>query len=257
MSEKLGLTGIDALEAEMRDRLAEANKAHEKTRAYLGAEINSKAELRNRFDIYVTEANRALGEKDATIEDLSRKLEASRHRVAELEARLEIDHYFTFAKDGGEEFVRVDLPPDQRDRFPDGIEARDATIKLQEEALARKDARIAELAAAVAGKVQLVESTPEAIAWAEGVFAAEGAKDARLAALEAALKQLVDLINLREWTLQGTPEEILEAFRRARSTLESKHPNAESLAAMQELEDGGGETFPSIDDLMKDLNSDD
>jgi hypothetical protein len=123
--------------------------------------------------------------------------------------------------------------------------------------LAAKDARIAELSSAVAGKVQLIEPDPETIAWAEGVFAAEGAKDARLAALEAALKQLVDLINLREWTLQGSPEEILEAVRTARSTLEGKHPNAESLAAMQELEDGGWEMFPSVEALMKDLESDD
>jgi hypothetical protein len=38
---------------------------------------------------------------------------------------------------------------------------------------------------------------------------------------------------------------------------EGKHPNAETQAAMQELEDGGGETFSSVDDLMKDLESDD
>ena len=44
---------------------------------------------------------------------------------------------------------------------------------------------------------------------------------------------------------------------RARSTLEGKHPNAESLAAMQELEDGGGEMFSSVEALMKDLESDD
>jgi hypothetical protein len=44
---------------------------------------------------------------------------------------------------------------------------------------------------------------------------------------------------------------------RARDTLEGKQPNAESLAAIQELRDGGGETFPSVDDLMKDLESDD
>jgi hypothetical protein len=40
-------------------------------------------------------------------------------------------------------------------------------------------------------------------------------------------------------------------LRTARSTLEGKHPNAESLAAIQELEDGGGETFSSVDDLME------
>jgi hypothetical protein len=53
--------------------------------------------------------------------------------------------------------------------------------------LAAKDARIAELSSAVAGKVQLIEPDPETIAWAEGVFAAEDDKNARIAALEAAL----------------------------------------------------------------------
>jgi hypothetical protein len=79
----------------------------------------------------------------------------------------------------------------------------------------------------------------------------------RVEELEDRLKRFLELINLREWTLQGSPEEILEAFRTARSTLEGKHPNAESLAAMQELEDGGGEMFSSVEALMKDLESDD
>lgn len=52
--------------------------------------------------------------------------------------------------------------------------------------------RIAELESAVAGNVKLVDPTPEAISWAEGVFAAEAAKDARIASLEAALKPFAE-----------------------------------------------------------------
>jgi hypothetical protein len=79
--------------------------------------------------------------------------------------------------------------------------------------LAAKDARIAELSSAVAGKVQLIEPDPETIAWAEGVFAAEDDKNAtiedlsrkleasrhRVAELEEELKQE------RLWKL--TPDE--------------------------------------------------
>jgi hypothetical protein len=149
-------------------------------------------------------------DRKAEAESLRSELEASRHRVAELEARLEIDHYFTFAKDGGEEFVRVDLPPDQRDRFPDGIEARDATIKLQEEALARKDARIAELAAAVAGKVKLIEPDPETIAWAEGVFAAEDAKNATIEDLSRKLEASRHRVALLEAVIRNNEIDLAE-----------------------------------------------
>lgn len=34
-------------------------------------------------------------------------------------------------------------------------------------------------------------------------------------------------------------------------------PNAETVAAMRELEEGGGTRFGSVDALMKDLNADD
>lgn len=34
-------------------------------------------------------------------------------------------------------------------------------------------------------------------------------------------------------------------------------PNAETIAAMQELEDGGGKSFSSVAELMADLKSDD
>jgi hypothetical protein len=74
----------------------------------------------------------------------------------------------------------------------------------------------------------------------------------RIAALEAALRAAIKShdkippnIPLPSWV------------ESARSTLEGKHPNAESLAAIQELEDGGGEMFSSVEALMKDLESDD
>jgi chromosome segregation ATPase len=54
--------------------------------------------------------------------------------------------------------------------------------------LAAKDARIAELASAVAGKVQLIEPDPETIAWAEGVFAAEDDKNATIEDLSRKLE---------------------------------------------------------------------
>jgi uncharacterized coiled-coil protein SlyX len=54
--------------------------------------------------------------------------------------------------------------------------------------LAAKDARIAELSSAVAGKVQLIEPDPETIAWAEGVFAAEDDKNATIEDLSRKLE---------------------------------------------------------------------
>jgi hypothetical protein len=104
-----GLTGIAAIEAEMRDRLAAKD-----------------ASITDYMDI---------------CEDLSRKLEASH--------------------------------------------AENVSLR---ELLFHKDARIAELASAVAGKVKLVEPTPEAIAWAEGVFAAEDDKNATIEDLSRKLE---------------------------------------------------------------------
>jgi hypothetical protein len=153
------------------------------------------------------DASDALAAKDASIreymdicEDLSRKLEASRHRVAELETSLSAQTRIT-----------------------------DAGHRSQKEMLDR----IAALEAAI---------RPFAVAYQHFAWADDTKPfhDDHL---------LVSLL----------PDDSIKVghLRRARSTLEGKHPNAESLAAMQELEDGGGETFPSIDDLMKDLNSDD
>lgn len=51
-------------------------------------------------------------------------------QVAKYERRLEIDHAWTL-KDG--EKVEYIIPPEERDTFPDGIECRNETIKLQDE----------------------------------------------------------------------------------------------------------------------------
>lgn len=54
-------------------------------------------------------------------------------RVAKLDARLEIDHCY---REVNGDMVRVELKPEERGRFPDGITCRDATIKLQREHIA-------------------------------------------------------------------------------------------------------------------------
>lgn len=59
-----------------------------------------------------------------------------RERVAKLESRLEIDAAWQCTGDSTE-LVRIEIPPEERDSFPDGISARDATIKLQGERIAR------------------------------------------------------------------------------------------------------------------------
>jgi hypothetical protein len=108
--------------------------------------------------------------QDRIEDDLSRKLEASRHRVAELEATLE-------------------------------------------------DARIVVSRAAV----EHINIQPD---WSNGVA----------------------------WSIEtdaGLIRHAKTTYYKIIATLEGKQPNAESLAAMQELEDGGGETFASVDELMK------
>lgn len=52
------------------------------------------------------------------------KIERLRAYVARLERRLEIDR---FHNENGNEFS---VPPEERQTFPDGIECRDATIRL-------------------------------------------------------------------------------------------------------------------------------
>jgi hypothetical protein len=159
------------------------------------------------------DASDALAAKDASIreymdicEDLSRKLEASRHRVAELEEQ------FSLLKEIASNSVAAlaDLPDRQFAKF-----------------------RIAELEAAIKPFAE------EATNWLDG---------------EGFRPLVVEHFDAEEY---NRPAFHIADLLRARSTLEGKHPNAESQAAIQELEDGGGETFSSVDDLMKDLESDD
>lgn len=53
-------------------------------------------------------------------------------RIAKLEARLEIDHAFRSTNEHPEP-QRYEIPPEERDNFPDGIECRDETIKILRE----------------------------------------------------------------------------------------------------------------------------
>ena len=68
------LPECNELTAEITAALAEEREALEKTRNYLGAELKNKAELRNRFDIFVEEAKRKLAAKDAHIAELEEGL---------------------------------------------------------------------------------------------------------------------------------------------------------------------------------------
>lgn len=57
-------------------------------------------------------------------------------------ARLEIDHVFVAA---GDDFKRREVPMPERANMPDGITARDETIKLLDEQVASSQARIEQL----------------------------------------------------------------------------------------------------------------
>jgi hypothetical protein len=136
----------------------------------------------------------------AEVKRLRSELEASRHRVAELEEQ------FSLLKEIASNSVAAlaDLPDRQFAKF-----------------------RIAELEAAIKPFAE------EATNWLDG---------------EGFRPLVVEHFDAEEY---NRPAFHIADLLRARSTLEGKHPNAESLAAMQELEDGGGETFSSVDDLME------
>jgi hypothetical protein len=68
-------------------------------------------------------------------------------RIAKLEARLEIDRVFRCDPDNTHKFIRVEIPPEERDNQIDGIDARDCTIKLQDARIDKLIKRIAELQA--------------------------------------------------------------------------------------------------------------
>lgn len=69
------------------------------------------------------------------------EIAALRAKVERYEARLEIDHCYVMV-DGNPELERRDVPPEERETWPDGITCRDETIRLLEEqiaALTRKE----------------------------------------------------------------------------------------------------------------------
>ena len=86
-------------------------------------------------------------EAAARITELEAALSAATAKVSRYEARLEIDHCFKLV---GEDLVREEIPAEDRERFPDGILARDETIKLLErrvEAAERDSAKYRDYAA--------------------------------------------------------------------------------------------------------------
>ena len=72
-----------------------------------------------------------MGRNDPRNPTIGQALDIARERIAKLEARLEIDHAFRMGD--GDEMVRYEIPPEERDNFPDGIACRDETIRLRDE----------------------------------------------------------------------------------------------------------------------------
>ncbi len=97
-------------------------------------------------------------------EDLSRKLEEARGRIGELRRTVQMIAEYPITH---------------------SFQNQDA-------------ANMAELARVGFEGIKALDPTPETIAWAEGVFAAEDAKDARIASLEAAIKPFVEWLRAME-----------------------------------------------------------
>lgn len=72
-------------------------------------------------------------------------IEALQARVAELEARLEIDHYFTIDEDGN--FTRREATDEERLVLPDKIDCVEASLELAEEQIAELKSRVASVRA--------------------------------------------------------------------------------------------------------------
>lgn len=77
-------------------------------------------------------------------EHAAEEIERLTSRVQHLEDRLEITHAWQCTADDTE-LKRIEIPPEERDSFPDGITCRDATIKLLEEQNERQAGRIRKL----------------------------------------------------------------------------------------------------------------
>lgn len=111
-------------------------------------------------------------EAAARLTAMQAELEAARAEIARCHERLEIDHHFVLGE--GEELVRVEVPYAERSHEIDGIECRDATIKLLESDLAearaacRKMGREAGLADASADRAEsTIARAGEPVAWCQ------------------------------------------------------------------------------------------
>ena len=79
--------------------------------------------------VYLKQDYDALQAKVRELEERIQDLEA---KLRKAEERLEIDHEYVPNNYTGE-LERVEVPAQERSKYPDGITCRDATIKLQDE----------------------------------------------------------------------------------------------------------------------------
>lgn len=83
---------------------------------------------------------RITAERDALAAEVRRLAS----RVAWYQERLEIDRVWKLSPDGGS-MTEVEVPAEERDRMPDGIDCRDETIKLQDRAVGELRAEVGRL----------------------------------------------------------------------------------------------------------------
>ena len=87
------------------------------------------------------------------------RIAALEAEVARCHARLEITHVGQMKGDGTADLIRVEVPMAERATMPDGIDARDATIYLLDEDIARLSASlVAEVTESEALRAQLTEA---------------------------------------------------------------------------------------------------
>lgn len=100
---------------------------------------------------------RGYDEDTDAVEKAAYEITKLRVRIEELEARLEVDHVYKLGVD--DRLVRVEVPPGERDSYPDGVSCRDDTIRILENNCERLRARIAELEAGLRSLEQVERGT--------------------------------------------------------------------------------------------------